>query len=277
MINIFRCLLHFVIVVILTVITQIGGVAYLLSLVFKKYIARVGKLKFGYGFLLFAIFYGLLWGGSIFIAPQFGRVALPCFSDQTDKIAVQSPLYCLLNRHYVTPKLLELGNALASSIDARFPRTQTQALDANFPFFDKFPLLPHLSHDDGRKLDIAFYYRNDKNEYVVGKTKSPIGYWGFEQPTDSRSQLCSNNDDNWNLRWDMDWFQFLNKQHYQLDRERTSVALQWLANQGQSYKVSKIFVEPYLAKRLGVSNKIIRFQGCRAARHDDHIHIQIAK
>ncbi|WP_417453065.1 hypothetical protein [Kiloniella sp.] len=272
---VFRGLLHLSLSVLLTVVTQIGGVAYVIVLIFKQFIPAINKSKFRYNFLLFILCYSVLWGGSFLIAPQFGRVAIPCFSDQTEKIVVQSPFYCVLNRHYVSPKLLEVGNALAANIDAQFPGTQTLALDANFPFFDKFPLLPHLSHDDGRKLDIAFYYRNEKNEYVVGKTKSPIGYWGFEQPTDDDGQLCSNKDHNLNLRWDMDWFQFFNKHQYHLDQERTSAALQWLVKQGQSYKVSKVFVEPYLAKRLGVSNKIIRFQGCKAARHDDHIHLQV--
>jgi len=56
-------------------------------------------------------------------------------------------------------------------------------LDANFPFFDGFPILPHLSHNDGNKIDIAFYYGDPSiGQYLRGKAKSPIGYWGFERP-----------------------------------------------------------------------------------------------
>ncbi len=40
-------------------------------------------------------------------------------------------------------------------------------------------------------------------------------------------------------------------------------------------RVAKIFVEPPLATRLNLSHPKLRFQGCRAARHDDHIHIQL--
>jgi murein endopeptidase len=40
-------------------------------------------------------------------------------------------------------------------------------------------------------------------------------------------------------------------------------------------RVIKIFVEPPLATRFNLSDPKIRFQGCRAARHDDHIHIQL--
>lgn len=38
----------------------------------------------------------------------------------------------------------------------------------------------------------------------------------------------------------------------------------------------KILIEPHIPARLGVSSRAIRFQGCRAARHDDHIHNQIS-
>jgi hypothetical protein len=48
-----------------------------------------------------------------------------------------------------------------------------------------------------------------------------------------------------------------------------------LATDGQALGIERIFIEPYLAARLGVSSPLLGFQGCRAARHDDHIHIQI--
>ncbi len=39
--------------------------------------------------------------------------------------------------------------------------------------------------------------------------------------------------------------------------------------------LQKLFIEPHLVKRLGLNDSRIRFQGCRAVRHDDHVHIQI--
>ncbi len=50
-----------------------------------------------------------------------------------------------------------------------------------------------------------------------------------------------------------------------------------LSDEGRGFGVEKIFVEPHLAERLGVQADTIRFQGCRAARHDDHIHMQVGK
>jgi murein endopeptidase len=57
-----------------------------------------------------------------------------------------------------------------------------------------------------------------------------------------------------------------------VDHRRTAAALQWLA---QDPRVEKVFIEPHLRQTLGASHPKVRFQGCRAARHDDHIHFQI--
>jgi hypothetical protein len=62
-----------------------------------------------------------------------------------------------------------------------------------------------------------------------------------------------------------------------LEPERTRAALQWLVTEGQQLGVERVFVEPYLAARLVVSSPLLGFQGCRAARHDDHIHVQIRR
>ena len=57
-----------------------------------------------------------------------------------------------------------------------------------------------------------------------------------------------------------------------MDSVRTRYLLQNLC---ESKLVEKIFIEPHLKKRMNLEYDKIRFQGCYAARHDDHIHIQI--
>jgi len=176
---------------------------------------------------------------------------------------MQSWVYCALNRNYVTPEMAGLLQDAAGTADRAYPGTVTQVLDANFPFLAGFPLLPHLSHDDGRKADLAFYYADAKG-YAPGVSRSPIGYFAFEQgPTD-----CSGN---WlTLRWDLGALQPLWRD-LEFDAARTRHLLQVLAADG---RVGKIFLEPHLQDRLGVRSVKLRFQGCRAARHDDHIHLQ---
>lgn len=57
-----------------------------------------------------------------------------------------------------------------------------------------------------------------------------------------------------------------------LDTARTREALLWLARDD---RVKKILIEPHILERLNIQHPKIRFQGCRAARHDDHIHFQL--
>lgn len=155
---------------------------------------------------------------------------------------------------------------------ATWPRTSTGAtrgtptliLDAGFPFIDGLPLLPHLSHADGEAADIAFYYRNG-GAYLPGATPSPIGYFAFEAgPTDCPLKWPT-------LRWDFPWLQGL-WPAWELDEPRMRSVLRSLA---ADPRVGKVLLEPHLEARLGVRSAKIRFQACAAARHDDHIHIQL--
>lgn len=242
---------HGLLILAFTLLTQIGGLAWALSLSFRR---RV---------LVFPLAYLALTLAAHFLAPVIsGREALPCFA--SGPLRLQSPLYCALNRNYADPQLIEVAEDLAAYMDQRFPGTNTQVLDAGFPFLDGFPLLPHLSHKDGRKLDLAYWYDNGDG-YQPGLTRSPIGYFAFQPgPTHCPQRWLT-------LRWDLGWLQPLFPA-YALDRPRMVEALTWLSKEG---RVSRIFIEPHLRQSLGVSGPNFGFQGCRAARHDDHINIQI--
>lgn len=266
--------IHLLAFLVLTILTQIGGLAYFAALAFAKSTRSPKQFPRLFAVTVFLVLYAGLSISASIVAPYFGRVPLPCYATTNAKLAAQSSLYCVLNRHYVTPELKQVVGDLAKHMAARFPGTRLNVLDANFPFVDGFPLLPHLSHSDGRKLDLAYFYKDQVGQAPTGETRSPIGYWAFEQPKSSGRGRCAGRSDILSLRWDMDWFQIFNRD-YQLDEHRTAAALQWLVTEGAKRGVSKVFIEPHLATRLGVGSKIIRFQGCRAARHDDHIHFQI--
>ncbi|MEL7181459.1 MAG: hypothetical protein AAFN63_16655 [Pseudomonadota bacterium] len=245
-----RFLLHATIVLLLTVLTQIGGLAWLAARVFRR------------KFLSFLLIYGAMTLAAVWIAPSFGRTALICTSD--GPLQVQSWMYCALNRNYVVPELADVLEETALTMDQRYPGTITLVLDANFPFFDDFPLLPHLSHDDGEKVDLAFYYQ-DATGYLPGATRSPIGYFAFEQgPTNCATTWPS-------LRWDFATLQPI-WPNYTPEPQRNRAVLQILADDP---RVGRIFVEPHLVQSLDAAHPKIRFQGCRAARHDDHIHLQL--
>ena len=202
-----------------------------------------------------------------------GGCRSPCRAEADRPYAAAYPLYCVFNRNYVDQRVALLLIALAHDLDRDYPGTRTLFLDANFPFLNGFPLLPHLSHGDGRKLDIAYFYAAPSGAYLPGQLRSPIGYWAFEQPEAGAPASCPSR--SWlSLRWNMAALQRFYPDR-PLEPERTRAALRWLVTQGQQYGVERVFIEPYLAARLGVSSPLLGFQGCRAARHDDHIHLQI--
>ena len=266
-----RPALHFIVVIMLTLLTEIGGVIWLLALGVR---AIAGWHRRGALVLLFVLLYGI---GTVItqqIAPLFGRVPLSCLGGDSVSFSVRSPLFCALNRNYVTPDLKSAAIALAAHMQKIFPGTQTLALDANFPFINSFPLMPHLSHNDGRKLDIAFYYKGEDGLFRNGETRSPIGYFAFEQPLPGSPRSCAGRRDWLTLRWDLAFLQPLFPD-WHLEERRMTEALSWLSGEGRTYGIEKGFIEPHIPARLGIANETIRFQGCRAARHDDHIHIQV--
>lgn len=245
-----RTALHSLIFVFLTLLTQLGGLAWLFAIFFRW---RV---------LVFVVAYSVLSIGALVVAPVFGREPVPCMFEST--LRMKSTLYCVLNRQYVTPELKTVLQDFSKAMDRDFPETTTLVLDANFPFISGFHLLPHLSHDDGRKVDLAFFYKDDGG-FLPGVTRSPIGYFAFEKgPT-----TCP--DTTLTLRWDMAWLQRL-WPDYHLEPRRMTGALQLLSD---DERVSKVFIEPHLKSRFQIESSKIRFQGCRAARHDDHIHLQL--
>ncbi|WP_040456256.1 hypothetical protein [Hoeflea sp. 108] len=257
---------------VLTIVTQIGGIAYAVSLLVSP---MLGMRRSFSKFLVFLLFYAAATASAHVIAPTFGRVPMSCLVGETDKLVVRSSVYCLLNRNYVTPAMLDLASALADDVNQAFPGTTTVVLDGNFPFWDGFPMLPHLSHADGRKLDVAFYYKDSRGDFVNRVTRSPIGYFAFEQPSADDEQPCAGRRDLLTTRWDFDWLQPLFPA-YRIEERRMAFSLKWLSTEGvERFGVEKVFIEPHLRSELGVKDSVIRFQGCRAARHDDHIHTQI--
>jgi hypothetical protein len=270
-------ILRLILFVFLTVVTQIGGIAMVVSWLILR---RLGQYSHGWRrraevVAAFAATYIVL---SLLIVPPLawlgGRVPLSCGFSTEGGYAAADSLYCILNRNYVDKRLSALMEALGKHMQATFPGTTTLYLDGNFPFFNGFPLIPHLSHSDGRKLDLAFYYTDAAGQYIPGLTRSPIGYWAFEQPPAGDPGACGSKSST--LRWNVNWLQPL-LPDWKLDVERTRAAVNWLVTTGAQMGVEKLYLEPHVTARLGVGSPLIRFQGCQAARHDDHIHLQIRR
>ncbi|WP_422078467.1 hypothetical protein [Vannielia sp.] len=241
--------LHAALALLLTALTFTGGLAWLLSRAFRRRPHR---------WLAFAALYLALSAALWFTAPLLGRQPVPCWGEPLRAKAI----YCAMNRTYVVPEMKAVLTDLATAMAKAHPGTLTLMLDGSFPATG-LPLLPHLSHHDGEKADLAFWYRGPSG-YSPGRTRAPLGYFAFE-PGPSQCPHAFPT-----LRWNLAWLQPLWRD-MALDGARLREALRLLQ---ADPRVGKVFLEPHLAQAHGAGSKT-RFQGCRAARHDDHLHFQL--
>lgn len=259
---------------ILTALTQVGGFIFLLSallhqLINEKISSRLLRIasKASAFILLYLLFTFAIIPS---IAPWFGRVPLPL--TEQNHLKPINKLSCLLNRNYVRPQLRQTAFGIATELNSQNPGFTLCYLDANFPFFNHFPLLPHLSHNDGKKLDLAFCYWNAEHQNT---SPSWFGYGVSEEPADGEVNTCAQCSKQGYWQYGL-----LNKLVSQKHKSEllfdTAITKQIVILFAQDNRIGKIFIEPHLKVRLGLSayNKI-RFQGCHSVRHDDHIHVQL--
>ena len=263
--------------VLLTILTQTGGVELLLFwLLWRRFRDRFEQkwIQNTIGIFSFLSFHAVFAFFVIpLIAPFFGRQPLPVSGQ--DSLQPLNILTCYLNRHYVTPELYASVTEASNEMNQSYPGTKVAYLDAGFPFFDGFPLFPHLSHDDGEKLDLTFFYKDaETGKAVNGYAPSLIGYGVYEAPLPGeydQPKSCEQKG-----YWQYSLLSALvpqwRKEHFELDPERTKKIIELLTKQSA---IQKIFIEPHLKLRMNLQHSKIRFHGCQAVRHDDHIHIQL--
>lgn len=261
---------------VLTMLTQVGGVVYLLGIaVHSHWRERMPvKLQGRSGRVVSFVALYLVFTFTIvpLLAGVFGRVRMPMF--ELHHIRPVTVWTCLLNRNYVRPQLRTAGYDVADKMVAKYPGTVLNYLDANFPFVNRFPLLPHLSHNDGRKLDLSFCYDDSKTRTLTNNVPSFIGYGICEEPrageVNTAEGCCQKG------YWQYSILRYIvpqgAKHNFSFNEERTKDLVSLFAAQPE---IGKIFIEPHLKTRLGLTGSKIRFHGCRAVRHDDHVHVQL--
>ena len=259
----------------LTALTQIGGVVLLLCVPLFFYIKKkitkptLRRLLYIASFLL--IYLSITFFIIPPIAKNFGRVPLAINSKTIKPLNIMT---CILNRHYVRPKLKSNITNVSVKFNQKFPKTTISYLDANFPFFNGFSLLPHLSHNDGKKVDIAFFYKDKSGEEINNNAPSFMGYGVYEEPKTNEYSMPENcrKKGYWQYSILEKFVPQWNKNKMVFDKKRTKYLIKLFTQEPTS---SKIFIEPHLKIRMNLNSNKIRFHGCRAVRHDDHIHLQI--
>ena len=259
---------HILIIIFLTLITQIGGIVWILNEIYFK-LYKSGKSR---RLKLFS-FFGLYLITTLFVvpilAPLNGRTKLPTWRNyHISPCTIMTPL---LNRNYVSQKLKKNLIQTAKAMNQYDENLRLTYLDANFPFCDGFPLLPHISHNDGRKVDLSFYYTQENKRSNLKPARS--GYGVFVNSTGyscNQTEACFNQG-----YWQYDYPKYLTfgrRKDLTFDEQTTRVLIQTLL---RFENTDKILIEPHLKSRMKLNSNLIRFQGCRSVRHDDHIHYQI--
>ncbi len=262
-----KLFLKLIIFFLLSILTQIGGVIYVVSEILVSSRVAFYRIK---KFVLFIVLYVL----STFLvvpnlAPIFGREKIK----NNDLVKACSFFTIICNRNYVTPELHSTIQDIAKVSNSTYHNIELVYLDANFPFYDGFPLVPHLSHNDGKKIDISFIYQNEKG-LITDKKPAIFGYGIYEAPKlgeYDQTKACKKKG-----YWQYDFAKYLTfgiaNNELKLSEKATKDLLLAIVNQ---QKVRKVFIEPHLKNRLGLQSSKIRFHGCQAVRHDDHIHLQL--
>ncbi len=209
------------------------------------------------------------------IAPLFGRVALPMFT--RNHVRPVNMLTCVFNRNYVRPALKQAVENVAAKMSEKYDDCEIRYLDANMPFINGFPLIPHLSHSDGRKLDIAFFYIEKNTQMPTNQKPSWSGYGVFAGPRKGEFDRIAKciGDGFWQYDYPK-YMAFINRENdFELDETRTAEMTTYF---NQENAIERMFIEPHLKSRLHLQNlQKIGLHGCKAVRHDDHLHIQIVK
>lgn len=251
----------------LTVLTQIGGVVYLLSdLLFSSKEKDSGMKQIVAFVLLYLIATYLIVPS---VAPNYGRVKI----EDNDHLKAHSFFYKLTNRNYVRPEMHEALQDIANDFEKKHENIQVVYLDAGFPFFENFPLFPHLSHNDGKKIDISLVYTDSEGQLTNDKP-SRTGYGVYEGPLDDEIDQIATCKDQGKWQYDFPKYLSLGSKQESLDfsaRGTKDLVKSIVRNKN----VEKIFLEPHLVSRMNLSSNKIRYHGCNAVRHDDHIHFQI--
>ncbi len=261
-----KIVLHILIFIILTVITQVGGIVYLISVLVVKKSARNKRYKRIGVFTALYLFTTFLVVPNT--APLFGREKIK----ESKFLKAHSFFYKLANRNYVRPELNKALIKISNEFEQQNNGLKMVYLDANFPFIDKFPLLPHLSHNDGKKIDVSLIY--EENEKLTNKKPSVSGYGVFENPLEkeyNQIDICKEKG-----YWQYDFPKYVTLGTINEDIKFSNKGTRDLARLILKQKeVRKLFIEPHLKNRLGLTHKKVRFHGCQAVRHDDHIHFQL--
>lgn len=264
----------------LTLLTQIGGLILIACLPVFNIINKKISQKLGRNVLKITTFCIVYTFSTFYIVPPtaeyFGRVPMP-YGKSNPNLKPLNFVTVLFNRHYVTPQLKAVTEGVVTKMVQKYSDScVVQYLECNFPFIDGYRLIPHLSHNDGQKIDLSFQYLDATNRQPTTERPSWLGYGICEEPRageENQSEMCAEKGE----------WQYNFMRRYIIPQSRKS---DFIFDANQTHDLVRFFVadthvnivliEPHLKKRLGFEQVVkVRRPPCEAVRHDDHIHVSI--
>lgn len=193
-------------------------------------------------------------------AARNGLTPLPCA--RSGPLQPHNRSYCVAARHYVTPAARDALARTARAVAREHPGAVVRYMEASWPAARR-PMPPHVSHGDGRQIDLALFYEDRRGRSRPPPT--PSGYEAFEPPRRESERVCHGVAGH-HARPDppkgRDW------------RLAEAPTARLIAALSADPRVRRIFIEPHLKARLGFAHDPkVRFAGCGVARHDDHLHV----
>ena len=262
-----RRYVYILLVLVLTVLTQLGGIWIwpFLSMSPNDLGWKFRLQRITYPMISYAVASQLLLP---LISPLWGMNALSCSS--SSHLRAHSIHTCMFHRNYIHHDAYLALKGIEQNMERMFPRAPIVYFDAGFPI-PYMHMLPHLDHAKGDSIDLAFLWKNPKTK-AIEPSPSPIGYGGFIEPKTPR--ICNPNDVYvitgrlaLDLRWDYDWLSpFLSDAL--IDSTKTKALLNIIATHPL---VHTIILEPHLNTMFPTPKNVSN--SCKVARHDDHAHI----
>ena len=190
-----------------------------------------------------------------------GLVPLPC--EPSGPLRAANWDYCDRDRNFVTVRARRSLVAAAEAMAQRRPGHVVHYMEASWPSGVR-PMPPHLSHGDGREVDLALFYQ-DLRGRPLARPPTRSGFRAYEPPRREADRVCVG------LQTPHDAPDPPASRSWRLDETATADLIRLLS---ADPAVRRIFLEPHLKQRLGFArDPKVRFAGCAAARHDDHIHV----
>lgn len=267
--------------VILTALSQVGGLILLLWLLLYQFFKKRFKnawVRRGVhvgGFVVFYLFFMFV------IIPPLARIQdrVPLPMSKSGTLVPVTYWTAIFGRNYIKSEGRAKLESIAEAYVKKHPDLKVKYMDCNYPFRINITgkknvwilegLLPHITHD-GTKADIALVY-NDINGQSSNLTPTAFGYGSSVDPlpTETCTPCACENSGYWQYSF---MYRNLPRTEYPLNIKVSADLIRIF----DRHLTDKIFLEKHLQQRFNLHGNYAQ-AGCHSVRHDDHFHVTLCQ